>query len=121
MAAQRPALSGELCSCGRPAVVMFLTDDFGPVGWCGLHTGGAKRAPLGQSEAESALPLPRVSVAVLDAVEIAEILEFFADWLRAEPNHARSLFSSPDLYGAEDLAADLDRLVNLIEAAPIGP
>ena len=62
-----------------------------------------------------------MSVAVLDAVEIAEILEFFADWLRAEPNHARSLFSSPDLYGAEDLAADLDRLVNLIETAPIGP
>jgi hypothetical protein len=100
---------------------MFLTDDFGPVGWCGLHTSDAERAPLGQSEVESALPLPPVSVEIVDAVEIAEIIEFFADWLRAEPNHARTLFFSPDLYGAEDLAADLERLVNLIETAPIGP
>ncbi len=119
MATQRPALSGELCSCGRPAVVMFLTDDFGPVGWCGMSDGGARSASQDWSKAESASP--RVSIEVLDAIEIAEILEFFADWLRAEPDHARTLLTSRDLYGAEDLASDLDWLVNLIQTAPIGP
>ena len=121
MAAQRPALSGELCSCGRPAIVMFLTDEFSPVGWCGMGDGGAKQRASRSSEAESALPLAHVSIEVVDAIEIAEILEFFADWLRAEPDHARTLLTSRDLYGAEDLASDLDRLVNLIQTAPIGP
>ena len=120
MTAQRPAVSGELCNCGRPAVVMFLTDGFGPVGWCGMSD-GAKSAPHDRSEAESASSLARVSIEVVDAIEIAEILEFFADWLRAEPDHARTLLTSPNLYGAEDLATDLDRLVNLIQTAPIGP
>jgi hypothetical protein len=62
-----------------------------------------------------------VGIEVVDAIEIAEILEFFADWLRTAPDHARTLLTSPDLYGAEDLATDLDRLVNLIQTAPIWP
>ena len=99
---------------------MFLTDGFDPVGWCGMSD-GAKSAPHDRSEAESASSLARVSIEVVDAIEIAEILEFFADWLRAEPDHARTLLTSPNLYGAEDLATDLDRLVNLIQTAPIGP
>lgn len=35
---------GELCTCGRPAIVVYLTDLFGPVGYCGSPaplTGGA--------------------------------------------------------------------------------
>ena len=121
MAAQRPALSGELCSCGRPAVVMFLTDDFGPVGWCGLHTSDAESGPLGQSEVESALPLPRVT---LQSSTPSKSLRSSSSSLTGcvpSPTMRAPFSSSPDLYGAEDLAADLERLVNLIETAPIGP
>lgn len=31
----RPARDGEVCCCGEPAVVVVLTDDFGPVPYCG--------------------------------------------------------------------------------------
>ena len=35
---QRPAEPGELCTCGREADVVFLTDTRdGGVGWCGVH------------------------------------------------------------------------------------
>ncbi len=40
--AERPAEPGELCTCGRPAVTVFLTGRFGPVGYCGLPDGGAR-------------------------------------------------------------------------------
>jgi prepilin-type N-terminal cleavage/methylation domain-containing protein len=36
---------GELCSCGRPAVLVYLTDNFGDVGWCGRSDGGDRRTP----------------------------------------------------------------------------
>ena len=38
---QRPAQPGELCTCGRPAVIVFLTGRWGPTGWCGISDGGA--------------------------------------------------------------------------------
>ena len=38
---QRPARPGELCTCGRPAVVVHLTGRWGPTGWCGISDGGA--------------------------------------------------------------------------------
>jgi hypothetical protein len=41
-AAERPAEPGELCTCGRPAVTVFLTGRFGPVGYCGVSDGGAR-------------------------------------------------------------------------------
>lgn len=28
---------GELCSCGRPALEVYLTELHGRVGWCGLY------------------------------------------------------------------------------------
>jgi hypothetical protein len=37
---QRPAESGELCTCGRKATVVFQTEAHGEVGWCGLADGG---------------------------------------------------------------------------------
>jgi hypothetical protein len=37
---ERAAVAGELCKCGRPAVVVFMTDRFGAVGQCGLGDGG---------------------------------------------------------------------------------
>ncbi len=42
MATQRPARPGELCTCGRPALVVFLTAPWGPTGWCGISDGGRK-------------------------------------------------------------------------------
>jgi hypothetical protein len=40
--AERPARAGELCTCGRPAIVVFVTEEWGEVGWCGVSDGGAK-------------------------------------------------------------------------------
>jgi hypothetical protein len=37
----RPAVAGELCVCGRPAVVVVEGGQHGPTGWCGLSGGGA--------------------------------------------------------------------------------
>lgn len=39
---ERAAERGELCSCGRQAVVVFLTEKFGPVGWCGQSDRGSR-------------------------------------------------------------------------------
>ena len=34
---QRPATPDDPpCSCGAPAVIVFLTPKFGPVSWCGV-------------------------------------------------------------------------------------
>lgn len=41
---ERPARSGELCICGRPAAVVFATQRWGEVGWCGFGDGG-RRGP----------------------------------------------------------------------------
>jgi hypothetical protein len=41
MATQRPAQPGELCTCGRPATVVYLHDQRPPTGWCGISDGGA--------------------------------------------------------------------------------
>jgi hypothetical protein len=35
----RQANEGEVCTCGRPARVVFLTPDFGEVPYCGTLTG----------------------------------------------------------------------------------
>lgn len=42
MPTERPARPGELCTCGRPAAVVFLTEQWKPTGWCGISDGGAK-------------------------------------------------------------------------------
>jgi hypothetical protein len=34
--ADRRAEPGELCTCGRPAVVVYLSERWGAVGYCGL-------------------------------------------------------------------------------------
>ena len=38
--AQRQAELGEVCTCGRPAVLVFLGGRFGDTGWCGRRDGG---------------------------------------------------------------------------------
>jgi len=42
---QRPALPGERCTCGRPAVLVILGSQFGPTGWCGRSDGGDQTGP----------------------------------------------------------------------------
>lgn len=42
---ERPAVAGELCTCGRPAAVVFEGGRFGPTGWCGRSDGGARGGP----------------------------------------------------------------------------
>ena len=37
---ERPAEPGELCTCGRQAVVIYLGGRWGPTGWCGIRDGG---------------------------------------------------------------------------------
>ena len=40
-APERAALAGELCTCGRQAVVIYTSRPNDPVGHCGLDNGGA--------------------------------------------------------------------------------
>lgn len=41
---ERPAQPGELCTCGRQAVTVYSTEQFGDVGHCGID--GAARTPV---------------------------------------------------------------------------
>ena len=40
----RRAVEGEYCTCGRPAVEVFITERWGETGSCGLSDGG-RRGP----------------------------------------------------------------------------
>jgi hypothetical protein len=42
---ERLAESGELCTCGRQAVVVYLGGKFGPTGDCGIRDGGDRTGP----------------------------------------------------------------------------
>jgi hypothetical protein len=42
---ERPAQPGERCTCGRQAVVVYLTSRFGPIGYCGIADGGDQAGP----------------------------------------------------------------------------
>ena len=33
---------GECCICGRPAIVVYITESFGDVGYCGIPDGGQR-------------------------------------------------------------------------------
>ncbi|WP_167163124.1 hypothetical protein [Streptomyces sp. MBT27] len=39
---ERRAESGELCTCGRQAVVVYSNAQFGDVGFCGIEGGQAR-------------------------------------------------------------------------------
>ena len=32
--------TGEVCTCGRQAIVVYVTEEFGDVGYCGIPDGG---------------------------------------------------------------------------------
>jgi hypothetical protein len=42
---ERLAEPGELCTCGRQAIVVYLGSVFGPTGYCGLPNGGDHTGP----------------------------------------------------------------------------
>jgi hypothetical protein len=42
---ERPAAPGELCTCGRQAIVVYLGSRFGPTGYCGIPDGGDRTGP----------------------------------------------------------------------------
>jgi hypothetical protein len=42
---ERPAAPGELCTCGRQAVVVYLGSILGLTGYCGVPDGGDRRGP----------------------------------------------------------------------------
>jgi hypothetical protein len=42
---ERRAASGERCTCGRQAVVVYLGGVFGPTGYCGIADGGDQAGP----------------------------------------------------------------------------
>jgi hypothetical protein len=42
---ERSAELGELCTCGRQALVVYLGSAFGPTGWCGIGDGGDRTGP----------------------------------------------------------------------------
>jgi hypothetical protein len=42
---QRPAQLGELCTCGRQAIIVYLGGVLGPTGYCGIPDGGDRRGP----------------------------------------------------------------------------
>ncbi|MER6092412.1 hypothetical protein [Streptomyces bluensis] len=44
MSEQRRAQTGELCTCGRQAVVVYTNDEYGSVGYCGIE--GSARRPV---------------------------------------------------------------------------
>lgn len=39
---ERQAEPGERCTCGREARIVFVTERWGDVGWCGRSDGGRK-------------------------------------------------------------------------------
>ena len=42
---ERPAEPGELCTCGRQAIVVYFGSVFGPTGDCGIRDGGQRTGP----------------------------------------------------------------------------
>ena len=42
------------CSCGAPAIIVFETEKFGPVGWCG-------RTNVGEDHQDAVLGVPERS------------------------------------------------------------
>ncbi|WP_069744763.1 MULTISPECIES: hypothetical protein [unclassified Streptomyces] len=44
MSEQRLAETGELCTCGRPAIAVYSSTEFGDVGHCGVE--GSAQYPV---------------------------------------------------------------------------
>jgi hypothetical protein len=64
-----------------------------------------------------------VSLDVVNALELAEILEYFTERLAVLPDHglATLLFAQCSPYGPDDLRADVTRLINRLYTRPFTP
>jgi hypothetical protein len=51
-----------------------------------------------------------------DAIELTSILEFFAGWLRADIDYARSRLLLDGDYSVDDLHTDTARLIKVLKA-----
>jgi hypothetical protein len=61
--------------------------------------------------------MPNTSLDTSDAVELAEILQFLADWFATDPNQLEASltrFVGHPAHGANQLRADLHRFVFLL-------
>jgi hypothetical protein len=62
-------------------------------------------------------PVPEMKLDVVDAAELAELLQFLSQWLARDPGHlAASLaeFVGHPAYGLDELRGDLERFVFLL-------
>ena len=66
---QRPAEPGERCTCGRPAVIVYLTERR-DVGYCGRSDGGARTVPCPFCGEETAHRSPWGDPAVCPAYRV---------------------------------------------------
>jgi hypothetical protein len=66
-------------------------------------------------------PMTTATLDAVEAEELAEILEYFLELLDllVNPDHDAVDFSEGNLYGADDLRADLTRLVERLRTSPI--
>ena len=64
-----------------------------------------------------------VTIDALDAIELAEILEYFLERLDvlAEHDLAKFVFAECRAYGLDDLRADTGRLINCLRTSPLTP
>jgi hypothetical protein len=64
-----------------------------------------------------------VTLDALDAIELAEILEYFMERLDilAEHDLAKLLFADCTPYGIDDLRADVARLIDRLHTSPLTP
>jgi len=63
--------------------------------------------------------MPNTTLDTGDAIELAEMLQFLADWLAADPDRldaSLTRFVGHPAYGASQLRADLHRFVFLLGA-----
>lgn len=60
--------------------------------------------------------VPDIRLALTDAIELAEILQFINDWLATHPDAQNSFadFVGHPAYWANDLRTDLDRFIFLL-------
>lgn len=64
-----------------------------------------------------------ITIDALDAIELAEILEYFTERLDilAENDLAKLLFADCSPYNLDDLRADLARLITRLHTGPMTP
>jgi hypothetical protein len=61
--------------------------------------------------------MPQVSLDAVDAIELAELLQFLAGWLIADPGRLEAsllAYVGHPAYGPEQLGADLNRFAFLL-------